>query len=96
MKTIHKQTNEKIKVQCERLSQANRRRFLVGLLVLYCLCAVWMIAQFFLPKETNLELRQVKTIRKHSIQTDSLLMQTHKPVQANNKQQTLLKQYENE
>lgn len=80
MKNLWQKVNEKIKKECEKLSEKGKRRFLIVLSIVYGICALSMIAQFFLVRPTQLEMKQVKTIEKQTIQTDSLFIRHPTPI----------------
>ena len=63
--------------RCERLTIRQRKEIVYGLSLVYLLCSLWMIAQFFLPpKEEKLPIPKGK-LTDSPIRTDSTLQELH-------------------
>ena len=63
--------------RCERLTIRQRKEIVYGLSLIYLLCSLWMIAQFFLPpKKEKLPIPTGK-LTDSPIRTDSTLQELH-------------------
>lgn len=59
--------------RCDRLTVGQRRVIVYGISLVYLVCSLWMIAQFFLPrKEEALPIRRAKIMDSPIRTTDSL------------------------
>lgn len=53
---LYLKTHLWLRERCERLSEGQRKTIVFGLSLVYLLCSLWMIAQFFLPYQEETEL----------------------------------------
>lgn len=63
--------------RCEKLTIRQRKEIVYGLSLVYLICSLWMIMQFFLPpKEEELPIPKGK-LMDSPIRTDSTLYELH-------------------
>lgn len=69
--------------RCEKLTIRQRKEIVYGLSLVYLICSLWMIAQFFLPpKEERLSIPK-GTIIDSNIHTDSVFIQLYQRYSTN-------------
>lgn len=69
--------------RCEKLTIRQRKEIVYGLSIVYLICSLWMIAQFFLPpKEEKLPVPK-GTIIDSNIHTDSVFIQLYQRYSTN-------------
>lgn len=74
MKKIWTKCEQHLKMQCESLSPKARRKLVMGISVIYGLCALGMIAQWVLVSKENSLKVPLETIQKQKITTDSIFI----------------------
>ena len=58
--------------RCDRLTVRQRKAIVYGLSLVYLICSLWMIAQFFLPQREEALLFPTSEVVDSPIRTDSL------------------------
>ncbi len=58
--------------RCDRLTTKQRKVIVYGLSLVYLVCSIWMIAQFFLPQKEEVVLFPGGELMDSPIRTDSL------------------------
>lgn len=74
MKNILKETGERLHRKCDSLSQAQRKKVLITLSVVYLLLTAIVITSVFMPDGNKQEKENFNGLIDNSLQRDSLVM----------------------